>query len=191
MLNVVGCLGQREFVSMLPLVCNEAVALLFMFDLSRKSTLSSIKEWYRQARGFNKVSVALRRALCRPPWPLCVLNNTNNADCDTVFDWHEIRSVCESIAGGADADYEARSQVRKGNAVAVDLLLDARRHFGAENFQSHTGKSFRPKLHQYVCFSTRRFCFVLNCALWFVCCAVKQISNIGEPILEYWINVSK
>ena len=40
---------------MLPLVCNDAVALLFMFDLSRKSTLNSIKEWYRQARGFNKV----------------------------------------------------------------------------------------------------------------------------------------
>lgn len=46
---------------MLPLVCNEAVALLFMFDLSRKSTLSSIKEWYRQARGFNKVRPLLRR----------------------------------------------------------------------------------------------------------------------------------
>lgn len=40
---------------MLPLVCNDAVAILFMFDLSRKSTLNSIKEWYRQARGFNKV----------------------------------------------------------------------------------------------------------------------------------------
>jgi len=40
----------------LPLVCNDAVALLFMFDLSRKSTLNSIKEWYRQARGFNKVN---------------------------------------------------------------------------------------------------------------------------------------
>lgn len=48
-------LGQREFVNMLPLVCNDAVAILFMFDLSRKSTLNSIKEWYRQARGFNKV----------------------------------------------------------------------------------------------------------------------------------------
>lgn len=48
--------GQREFVNMLPLVCNDAVAILFMFDLSRKSTLNSIKEWYRQARGFNKVS---------------------------------------------------------------------------------------------------------------------------------------
>ncbi|CAD6973032.1 unnamed protein product, partial [Tilletia controversa] len=37
--------GQREFVNMLPLVCNDAVAILFMFDLSRKSTLNSIKEW--------------------------------------------------------------------------------------------------------------------------------------------------
>ena len=32
--------GQREFISMLPLVCNDAVAVLFMFDLSRKSTLT-------------------------------------------------------------------------------------------------------------------------------------------------------
>ncbi|KAJ1967929.1 Ras GTPase tem1 [Dimargaris xerosporica] len=49
--------GQREFVSMLPLVCNDAVALLFMFDLTRKGTLNSIKEWYRQSRGFNKTAI--------------------------------------------------------------------------------------------------------------------------------------
>jgi len=49
--------GQREFVNMLPLVANESVAILFMFDLSRKSTLNSIKEWYRQARGFNKTAI--------------------------------------------------------------------------------------------------------------------------------------
>jgi len=49
--------GQREFVNMLPLVCNDAVAILFMFELTRKSTLNSIKEWYRQARGFNKTAV--------------------------------------------------------------------------------------------------------------------------------------
>jgi GTP-binding protein of the ras superfamily involved in termination of M-phase len=54
--------GQREFVNMLPLVCNDAVAILFMFDLSRKSTLNSVKEWYRQARGFNKVG---------NPWIVC------------------------------------------------------------------------------------------------------------------------
>lgn len=57
--------GQREFVNMLPLVCNDAVAILFMFDLSRKSTLNSIKEWYRQARGFNKVSMPLRHTPLR------------------------------------------------------------------------------------------------------------------------------
>ncbi|KAJ3181106.1 septum-promoting GTP-binding protein 1 [Gaertneriomyces sp. JEL0708] len=49
--------GQREFVNMLPLVTTDAIALLFMFDLSRKSTLNSIKEWYRQARGFNKTAI--------------------------------------------------------------------------------------------------------------------------------------
>ncbi|KAF8754738.1 Gtr1/RagA G protein conserved region [Rhizoctonia solani] len=49
--------GQREFVNMLPLVCNDAVAILFMFDLTRKSTLNSVKEWYRQARGFNKEEI--------------------------------------------------------------------------------------------------------------------------------------
>ncbi|CAG8441456.1 8360_t:CDS:10 [Ambispora leptoticha] len=49
--------GQREFVNMLPLVCNDAMAILFMFDLSRKFTLNSIKEWYRQARGFNKIAI--------------------------------------------------------------------------------------------------------------------------------------
>jgi Gtp-binding protein of the ras superfamily involved in termination of M-phase len=48
--------GQREFISMLPLVCNDAVTIFLMFDLSRKSTLLSIKEWYRQARGLNRVS---------------------------------------------------------------------------------------------------------------------------------------
>jgi GTPase SAR1 family protein len=48
---------------MLPLVCNDAVAILFMFDLTRKSTLNSIKEWYRQARGFNKVRFSQGRAL--------------------------------------------------------------------------------------------------------------------------------
>lgn len=48
-------IGQKEFASMLPLVCNDAVAILFTFDLSRKSTLNSLREWYRQARGLNKV----------------------------------------------------------------------------------------------------------------------------------------
>lgn len=42
---------------MLSLVCNESAAILFMFDLSRKATLNSVKEWYRQARGYNKTAI--------------------------------------------------------------------------------------------------------------------------------------
>ncbi|CAD1810344.1 Septum-promoting GTP-binding protein 1 [Candida parapsilosis] len=49
--------GQKEFINMLPLVSNDAVAILFMFDLTRKSTLNSIKEFYRQVRGFNKTAI--------------------------------------------------------------------------------------------------------------------------------------
>ncbi|CAM9713203.1 unnamed protein product, partial [Chrysoparadoxa australica] len=51
--------GAREFLSMLPLVCNDAVAIFFMFDLSRKSTLTAIKEWYRQVRGMNRNAHAI------------------------------------------------------------------------------------------------------------------------------------
>ncbi|GAA5803352.1 P-loop containing nucleoside triphosphate hydrolase protein [Helicostylum pulchrum] len=51
--------GQKEFASMLPLVCNDSVAILFTFDLSRKSTLNSLREWYRQARGLNKSAIPL------------------------------------------------------------------------------------------------------------------------------------
>ena len=51
--------GQREFMNMLPLVCNDAAVILFMFDLSRIETLNSVKDWYRQARGFNKTAVAI------------------------------------------------------------------------------------------------------------------------------------
>lgn len=49
--------GDQEYLHMLPLVCNDAVALLFMFDLSRKSTLTSVKNWYKQARVLNKTAV--------------------------------------------------------------------------------------------------------------------------------------
>lgn len=51
--------GQREFINMLPIVCNEAAAIIFMFDLTRKSTLNSVRNWYRQARGFNRSAVSL------------------------------------------------------------------------------------------------------------------------------------
>jgi len=42
---------------MMPLVCNEAQALLFMFDLSRPSTLASVRAWYLEARKLNQSAI--------------------------------------------------------------------------------------------------------------------------------------
>ncbi|GAB5366555.1 hypothetical protein AAMO2058_001153200 [Amorphochlora amoebiformis] len=49
--------GQREYMEMMPLVCNEATALLFMFDLSRPATLASVRQWYMEARKLNKRAI--------------------------------------------------------------------------------------------------------------------------------------
>lgn len=48
--------GQAEYLHMLPLVCNDAVALLFLFDLSRRSTLTGMKHWYKQCRLLNSTA---------------------------------------------------------------------------------------------------------------------------------------
>jgi hypothetical protein len=74
---------------MLPLVCNDAVAIFFMFDLSRKSTLLSVKEWYRQARGLNRVSfIIVRYAVgC----PLCGYRLV--VDCASVPRRYKVRPV--------------------------------------------------------------------------------------------------
>ncbi|GJD10896.1 Septum-promoting GTP-binding protein 1 [Galdieria sulphuraria] len=46
--------GQKDFVTMLPLALSDTVAIVFMFDLTRKITLQNVKEWYRQSRIYNK-----------------------------------------------------------------------------------------------------------------------------------------
>jgi len=60
--------GQREYMEMMPLVCNEAVALLFMFDLSRPATLASVRQWYMEARKLNQVlplgTYEIKRIIC-------------------------------------------------------------------------------------------------------------------------------
>lgn len=90
--------GQREFVNMLPLVCNDAVAILFMFDLSRKSTLNSVKEWYRQARGFNKVNNT---------WPgFIYMLSTLTIDGNSVPDWNQVRHLCHVSEGRTRGDYK-------------------------------------------------------------------------------------
>lgn len=51
--------GESEFRNMLPLVCDGALVLLYIFDLSSKSSLASVKDWYKQARALNGTAVPI------------------------------------------------------------------------------------------------------------------------------------
>lgn len=51
--------GQREFINMLPIASLGSSAMVFLFDLTRPETLTSVKEWYRQAHGLNETAVPL------------------------------------------------------------------------------------------------------------------------------------
>eukprot|EP01083_Nonionella_stella_P067078 177175_1 len=49
--------GQKEYTHMLPLVCNGAIVLFFMFDLCREQSLLSVKQWYKKARTVNPTAM--------------------------------------------------------------------------------------------------------------------------------------
>ena len=102
--------GHREFISMLPLVCNDAVAILFMFDLSRKATLTSVKEWYRQVRSINKVPiyVLLRLYLVCPLLTLLTLSFLLFLliECVSVPSRDEVRPLCQFCHGRTGGNYE-------------------------------------------------------------------------------------
>jgi len=47
--------GQREFATLMPLVCSEAKVILFAFDLTQQPSLYSVKRWYKEAKKENKL----------------------------------------------------------------------------------------------------------------------------------------
>ena len=49
--------GQKEYYTMMDIVCNGADVILFMFDLTRIMTLEDIKDWYKNARKLNKTAI--------------------------------------------------------------------------------------------------------------------------------------
>ncbi|GKV15671.1 hypothetical protein SLEP1_g26440 [Rubroshorea leprosula] len=48
--------GDSSSVDHIPIACKDAVAILFMFDLTSRCTLNSVVGWYTQARRWNQVS---------------------------------------------------------------------------------------------------------------------------------------
>lgn len=51
--------GSKEFQNMISLATNDAVALIFTFDLTRKDTLDNVREWYRLARITNQTALPM------------------------------------------------------------------------------------------------------------------------------------
>jgi len=46
--------GQREYLTLMPIVCNDAKIFLFVFDLTRKQSLFMVKDWFQNAKRMNK-----------------------------------------------------------------------------------------------------------------------------------------
>jgi Rab family protein len=51
--------GDQSSLSHVPIACKDAVAILFMFDLTSRCTLNSVVEWYNQARKWNQTAIPI------------------------------------------------------------------------------------------------------------------------------------
>ncbi|ERN19526.1 hypothetical protein AMTR_s00062p00045770 [Amborella trichopoda] len=51
--------GDRQFLDHVPVACKDAAAILIMFDLTSRSTLNSVIDWYRLARQWNQTAIPI------------------------------------------------------------------------------------------------------------------------------------
>ncbi|KZV29524.1 septum-promoting GTP-binding protein 1 [Dorcoceras hygrometricum] len=51
--------GDRRSLDQVPIACKDAVAILFMFDLTSRCTLKSIIGWYSEARRWNQTAIPI------------------------------------------------------------------------------------------------------------------------------------
>ncbi|KAI3717889.1 hypothetical protein L1987_69797 [Smallanthus sonchifolius] len=58
-LNIWDVGGDRKSNDQVPIACKDAVAILFMFDLTSRCTLHNVLGWYMQARKWNKTAIPI------------------------------------------------------------------------------------------------------------------------------------
>jgi len=51
--------GDHQSVDHIPIACKDAVAILYMFDLTSRCTLNNIVDWYERARKWNKTAIPI------------------------------------------------------------------------------------------------------------------------------------
>lgn len=57
--NIWDVAGDSQPVDHVPIACKDAVAILFMFDLTSRCTLTNIIDWYERARKWNKTAIPI------------------------------------------------------------------------------------------------------------------------------------
>ncbi|EAZ40054.1 septum-promoting GTP-binding protein 1 [Oryza sativa Japonica Group] len=51
--------GDSQFLDHVPIACKDAVAILYMFDLTSRCTLTNVIDWYERARKWNKTAIPI------------------------------------------------------------------------------------------------------------------------------------
>lgn len=51
--------GDIQSVDHIPIACKDAMAILYMFDLTSRCTLNNILDWYERARRWNKTAIPI------------------------------------------------------------------------------------------------------------------------------------
>ncbi|KAM3396261.1 septum-promoting GTP-binding protein 1 [Capsicum galapagoense] len=51
--------GDHSSLDQIPIACKDAVAILFMFDLTSRSTLNNVISWYSEARKWNQTAIPI------------------------------------------------------------------------------------------------------------------------------------
>ncbi|KAI4306064.1 hypothetical protein L6164_029375 [Bauhinia variegata] len=51
--------GDKKSLDQIPVACKDAVAILFMFDLTSRCTLNSVVGWYSEARKWNQTAIPI------------------------------------------------------------------------------------------------------------------------------------
>ncbi|KAL5198761.1 hypothetical protein ABZP36_002273 [Zizania latifolia] len=51
--------GDNQFLDHVPIACKDAVAILYMFDLTSRCTLTNVIDWYERARKWNKTAIPI------------------------------------------------------------------------------------------------------------------------------------
>lgn len=160
--------GQEDTISMLPLVCDDAVVVLYVFDLSRPSSLNAIKEWYRQARAFSRDAL-----------PFLVGTKWDVFQCAEIHEQHETNdrvSVC--------------TEGRHLAAVCRELILSL--HLTPHRFSSRQALRFAKAMQCPLIYTStlgdvnvRNIYKIVIAKAFGLECGVAEVVGEGEPILLY------